>query len=787
MHALKIILFFLIITFSKVLIAQDFSNSWKGHFSYLDIKDISQGANKVYGAAQNAVFVFDTQTNEIEKISSINGLAGETISNIKYVEENGILLIGYENGLLQVYNESNKEIITVVDIINKPTIPPNNKKINHFMIYNNFAYISTDYGISLYDIENLEFGDTYFIGSGGSQLKVRQTTIFENTIYAATQSSIFRAEVDNPNLIDFQQWTSFANGANWVGIQFINGKGYVARTSGLLYELVSNSISIVENYGLAIQDIRNSEGNLVVTTLNEVHVYDVDTFTEIALAVPTTEFDTQFSSAITIDNEIFIGTKDQVGLGKSGFGILKTTFLTTDIFEEIHPESPLTNKFFKIQSQAGHVWGTHGGQSITFNFNGGVRKTGISHLIQDEWKNISYDSLETTLFRPWYLSFISINPFNSSEAYIGSYYSGLLEVNNETISIYDQSNSTIVPFAGALHLTLASKYDNEGALWVLNGRTNFALNKFLDGNWSSFSLESVISSATSNLGFGAIAFDGSEKIFIGSHNFGIIGFKKNGGNPIIKNIVGEEFSFPSEAVKAIAVDQQNQVWIGTTQGLRVIFNTEEFFEDPNYSPSEIIVLDDGIARELLFQQFITDIKVDGANNKWISTLDTGVYYFSSDGQRTIYHFTKDNSPLPTNDVLSVALDETNGVVYFATDKGLVSFNSETSVPEINLEEAFVFPNPVRPDFNINDKKIKIRGISGNVNIKITDIEGNLVTEAETRTNTKFNGYNLEIDGGTALWNGKNMSGRTVATGVYMVMISDLDSFETKVLKLMVVR
>jgi hypothetical protein len=63
----------------------------------------------------------------------------------------------------------------------------------------------------------------------------------------------------------------------------------------------------------------------------------------------------------------------------------------------------------------------------------------------------------------------------------------------------------------------------------------------------------------------------------------------------------------------------------------------------------------------------------------------------------------------------------------------------------------------------------------------------LVTEAETRTNTKFSGYNLEIDGGTALWNGKNMSNRTVATGVYMVMISDLDSFETKVLKLMVVR
>ncbi|MGB1211662.1 MAG: T9SS type A sorting domain-containing protein, partial [Lacinutrix venerupis] len=112
---------------------------------------------------------------------------------------------------------------------------------------------------------------------------------------------------------------------------------------------------------------------------------------------------------------------------------------------------------------------------------------------------------------------------------------------------------------------------------------------------------------------------------------------------------------------------------------------------------------------------------------------------------------------------------------------------ETSAPDITLQEAYVYPNPVRPNFNINDEKIKIKGITENVNIKILDIEGNLVTEAESRTNTKFSGYNLEIDGGTALWNGKNMSGKTVASGVYMVMIADLDSFETKVLKLMVVR
>lgn len=242
---------------------------------------------------------------------------------------------------------------------------------------------------------------------------------------------------------------------------------------------------------------------------------------------------------------------------------------------------------------------------------------------------------------------------------------------------------------------------------------------------------------------------------------------------------------PSPSVKTIAIDRQGQLWLGTDKGIRVVYNTTQFLTNPEVD--NIIVLDNGEASELLFQQYVTDIEVDGSNNKWIATLDTGLYYFSSDGQETIFHFTKDNSPLPTNGVLDVALDEVNGVVYIATEKGLLSFKSDASKPKTTLEDAFVFPNPVRPNYDIATNKIKIRDISENVNIKITDIEGNLVAEAQSKTNARFKGYNLEIDGGTALWNGKNLVGDTVASGVYLVMLNDLDTLETKVLKLMVIR
>jgi hypothetical protein len=128
---------------------------------------------------------------------------------------------------------------------------------------------------------------------------------------------------------------------------------------------------------------------------------------------------------------------------------------------------------------------------------------------------------------------------------------------------------------------------------------------------------------------------------------------------------------------------------------------------------------------------------------------------------------------------------------------MAPFISGGSAPVDTLEKAFVYPNPVRPEYNIlgfndlNDvnKGVKVSGLTERVNIKITDIEGNLVAEAQSNINLRSSNanYNFAIDGGTAIWNGKNLGNSVVRTGVYLVMISDLDSFETKVIKVLIVR
>ncbi len=777
----QVVFLLIILLFPKFLFAQDFSALWDGHFSYNSIKDVSQGNNKIYAASENAVFSLDIQTNEIEELTTINGLSGETISTVYYSEVYGLLVIGYENGLIEVAFDDDDKILSVVDILDKPTIPSIDKRINHFNIHQNFIYISTNYGISVFDLERLEFGDTYFIGNGGSQIQVNQTTIFGDYIYAACEdgSGIRKALVSSPNLIDYQNW-QLINSGNWLSVESVADNLYAIGTNRRIYQIVNDVFTEIFFYADTPLDMRSANENLIVTTQNNVFVYDANFNITSQVAIDPL-FDTQYNTAIIDLENIYIGTKD--------FGILKTPLPNPIIFEEIHPDGPLLNIPFSLQAEPNGLWVTFGEHTSFYNPYP-LNNRGISHLKDEVWKNNQYEEA----FEAKCLNKIAINPFNPNQVFVSSFFSGLLEINEDVSTIlYNETNSgleSLILPGNPNYIDIRvgpSAFDNNGLIWTMTGLVDKPLKSFNPQNnqWRSFDFTSVIPDI--NLGFSDMVIQSDGVIWIASYTYGLIGFKENGATPLLKSISEEEIGFPVKHIQALAVDNRGQLWIGTRAGLRILYNTLNFFEDDNIRVEEIIIEEDGIAKELLFEQFITDIEVDGSNNKWIGTSDSGLFYFSSDGQKTIFHFTKDNSPLPSNSIRDISLDNTNGIVYIATSKGLVSFRSGGSSPFEDLESAFVYPNPVRPTFNIVDEKVKIKDISENINIKITDIEGNLVAEAQSRTNQRYGGFNLEIDGGTAYWNGKNMANNIVSSGVYLIMLSDLDSFETKVLKLMVVR
>ncbi|MBU3820787.1 ABC transporter substrate-binding protein [Flavobacteriaceae bacterium XHP0103] len=758
--------------------AQDFSTLWQGHFSFNNIKDVVESESKIYAAAQNAVFSYDKQTNELEQITTVQGLSGENISTIYYSDLYELLMIGYENGLIEIVFENDEDVLTVSDIVDKVTIPPNNKRVNHFNAIDNVVYVATNYGISVFDLDRLEFGDTYYIGDTGNQLQVTQTTIFNDEIYASCLggNGIRKAPVSSPNLIDYQNWQTIISG-NFSAIQTVSDKLYTTRTDRRIFQIENNVLSERFQYSNPPLDLKEVNGNLVVTTINTTFVYNSD-FVLISQAGVNPSFSTQFSSA-TIDTEyIYIGTKD--------FGVLKTPLANLVEFEEIHPEGPLLNTPFSLQTTPNNLWVTYGDYDIFFNPYP-LNSLGYSHLNGEEWINTPFSELLTARC----LNAISINPFNNNQVFISSFVDGLLEINDGVPTIlYDDTNSGLEPFvinANVSDIRVGPNlFDGNGLLWTLTSRVDRPLKSYnpLNNQWKSYSFTSIIQN--NNPGFGDMVIGNDGAKWIASYN-GFIGFKENSNGFLIKKVFSEEDNMPSDRVTALAIDKRNQLWIGTYRGLRVLYNTSNFFEEDDVKVDDIIISEDGIAKELLFQQIITDIEVDGSNNKWIGTVSSGIFYVSSNGQQTIYHFTKDNSPLPSNEITDIALDESDGKVYIATSKGLVSFSSGSSATLETLENAYAYPNPVRPNFDIAEERVKIKGVSENVNIKITDIEGNLVAEAQSRINLRYRGYNLEIDGGTAYWNGKNLANNVVKSGVYLVMLSDLDTYETKVLKLMVVR
>jgi hypothetical protein len=174
---------------------------------------------------------------------------------------------------------------------------------------------------------------------------------------------------------------------------------------------------------------------------------------------------------------------------------------------------------------------------------------------------------------------------------------------------------------------------------------------------------------------------------------------------------------------------------------------------------------------MLKTETITSIAVDGANRKWIGTSGSGAYLLSADGTAQILNFNEQNSPLLSNNIVSLAVDNKTGDVWFGTTKGVQSYRGNATEGEAKFTKVYTFPDPVREDFTGN---VTITGLIKDTQVKITDISGNLVFETVS-------------DGGQATWDLKNYTGRRVATGVYLVFCASKDGSQSCVTKMLVIK
>lgn len=756
-----------IVCINSFIFAQDYSEQWKGHFSYLSISGIATSNDNVFASAENTIFTHNSLTQNNTNTTTINGLTGETISSYYYSETEETSVIGYENGLVEIVTPT--AVLTVVDIFNKPNIAPNTKRINHIYEYNGVVYLSCDFGISTYNLENLEFDDSYFIGNSGEQISVKQTTIKDDYIYAATSQGIKRAELNDANIIDYSLWEVLAAPTtDWKTIVTFNNTIYTINSSNTLYEYNGSTFNNLANFA-AVLDHRVSGNNMIITTATNCYVYDNGFTNTITIPYQST-YQSTFTVASIANNTIYIGTQNN--------GIYSFSLSDGANISQITPNGLLENNVFTINAGNNEAWAVYGNYSLYFNpFP--TKNQGISHLNNNTWNNTPFSDL----FNARNIVDVAVNPFNSNQVFLSSCYDGILEVNDNSAStLFGLSNvplDTWGPYPSTpSHLRIGkSTFDSNGKLWFTNFKVSSPLKSYNPQNntWESFDFLSVITNPSAENGFEEIVIDQNDTKWVGSIKNGVIGMKENSSGVQLKKLNVASGNLPNDEIRGLAIDNDNNLWIGTAQGLRVLYNTSGFFSSANPQAESIIILDDGIPKELMFGQFITDIEVDGANNKWIATFDAGVFYLSANGQETIYHFTKDNSPLPSNGITDMAIDHTSGEVYFATEKGMVSFNSNATASASNLENVYAFPNPVRPEHMKDPNfKLKIRGLVDDSNLKITDISGNLV-------------YETTVEGGTTFdWDMTAFGSHKVASGVYIIMVTTKDNEETTVEKVMVI-
>lgn len=760
---------FLIFLFSFFLQSTFAQNNqlWKGYFSYNEVNDLAESTTKITGSTQKALFSKSLSTNELKTVTTIDGLSGQDITSIYYSQAFNKTIIGHANGLILILTESTGNILIVPGIRDQAGLSPNRKRINHFYEFEGKLYISCDFGVVQYNLETLGFGDTYLLGPSGEEVKAYQSTVLNNFIYVATQESgIRRAELSNPNLNDFNQWQTFDSGT-WTGIVTHNNQIVALNANNSVSRHTGTAFTTIVNLSQAGSDIRSYDNNLVVTTLNHVYSFDIN-FSQTAHVVSTNipEMTVTFNCATVIGNTFYIGTKEN--------GIISAALSNTATFQVIKPDGPSRNNIFAIQTTpTNKLWAVYGGYDVYYIPD--VSSYGISKLSETGWLNIPYENVldAHSLVR------IAVNPSDENQVYVSSFHSGILKIENDVVTTkYDHTTPdgpeslVYTPDLNYKSVRInGMAFDKTGNLWFNNSRVENAIKVLkTNGTWQSYSIENFVN--TLDQDYARMAIDKNGTKWFASSSNGVLGFNEN-VTPNFKLAASEEDAgnpFLNNAT-VVTIDNRNQLWIGTMGGLRVLSSVDRFLSDDNLETNSIIITEDDLAQELLYEQFITDIVIDGSNNKWIGTADSGVFLLSPNGQETLYRFTIENSPLPSNNINDIDINGETGEVFFATAAGLVSFKGTSTDANDDLSNVYVYPNPVRPEFN---GTVKISGLIDDANIKITDIEGNLV-------------YETTSEGGTIEWDTKAFGKYRVASGVYMIFIASEDGTETKVKKVMIIR
>ena len=452
-----------------------------------------------------------------------------------------------------------------------------------------------------------------------------------------------------------------------------------------------------------------------------------------------------------------------------------------DLVRTLQPGGPKYNYFGYLKIHENKLY-TCNGQGWDAKKPASIQ---IYDIENDEWTTFNNEGIADQLgVRYQDIMTIDVDPKDSRHVVAGA-QSGLFEFyDGELTQHWNNSNSPIYSHfnvrPGHLNYQVITSvlYDNDGNLLVANtGSTKGTLLK-LSSNTTWSTLNNTITAERADF-LKIMGFDSKGYLWMYNNAWETTAAYRYDMNTETlteySNFTNEDGVIYTnlEGCRTLAEDKEGNIWVGLSQGLFVL--TPEYQSDPSKGFYQVKVpRNDGTnyADYLLSAIDITTIAVDNANRKWIGTKGNGVYLISSDNMVEEKHLTTSNSPLLSNNIYCITIDDNTGIVYIGTDNGLCSYQSEATKPneEMNSDNVWAYPNPVTPEYR---GMITITGLSQNSDIKITSSNGSLVAEGRSQ-------------GGSFQWDGNDLKGNRVASGVYMVNTAKKDGTKGTVCKIVIV-
>lgn len=735
---------------------------WRSHLPYNTALSIAwDGGTKLHVATEKTYFIYDISTKESEGFSKTEGMSDVGMSCIGYDKATSTTILGYANGNIDLYQDGG--FFNIADLKLKNVT--GSKKINTIHADDGYAYLSTDVGIIVIDLERREIKENYVFSSGGQNIGIYEVAFSANKIYAATQKGLYSNNKNGINLQAFTSWTKIDTTRSFISIATLGDNQIFVTGTDSLFELKNNALKFVYR-----SDTNTSRIDMGIDGLIVSEAY-AKTFSGKGKKISTTDYSILDSFKVNGFCRQAIQTQSDKIFLADEFGGLSLREFKGDPYALIPPDGPSSFPCYDVFVYNKELWVAHGGFDDKYKANS--NPAGFSGLIDGKWKRFSTYSYEP--FKLNLKDFSRIIKTKNGILYAGSAQSGLFVLNPDGTTESYAKNSFVdsSSVSGSWYIIGGFAEDDDNNLWmtVYGGKHELVV-RTSDGTWFPIAV-GISHSGTPNAAAEIIVDDYGQKWYAKTGAMsGVVVYDDNKTPTVTYDdkftllLTGKGAGgLADNEVYCLAKDKNGNIWIGTKNGISIVSCPSQVIAGTCEAENRIVQYDK-FAGYLFQGEVVKTIAVDGANRKWIGT-NNGVWLISADGDKIVSRFTEDNSPLPSNLIQKITIDPATGDVYIGTEQGLVSYRGTATDGGKENTDVKVFPNPIKSGYT---GMIAIKGLVENADVRITDISGQLV-------------YRTKALGGQAVWNGVDYTGRRPQSGVYLVFITNKDGSQTKVSKM----